>query len=213
MRNLITVLFLIITGYSAQAQYDEKARVVLDAMSQKYRNISAYSADITNSMVNETEGINEKFEGKITIKGDQYKLEMSDQTVINNGNTVWTYLPDVNEVNIDTYDPSDDEISPSSIYDAYKDGYKYLYIGDESCTTGTCAVIDLVPNDKDAQFFKIRLFVDKKSYSLNNWTMFEKTGNKYKYDITNFNPDISIKDSYFTFDKSTHPGVEIIDLR
>lgn len=202
-----------LVGNVAFAQYDQKALDVLDAMSAKYKKIPAYSASITSALINEVDGINEEFKGEITVMGDMYKLALDEQVVINNGNTVWTYLPDVNEVNIDTYDPSEDEISPSKIYTAYKEGYKYLYTGDESCNGGSCAVIDLVPNDKDAQFFKIKLYINKKDYSLKSWTMFDKTGNKYKYTINDFNSNINVKESFFTFDATKYPGVEVIDLR
>lgn len=200
-------------GLVTFAQTDPQAKEILDAMSAKYKKIPAYSADITSSMINDVDGINEEFGGKITVKGDMYKLEMDDQVVINNGTTVWTYLPDVNEVNIDTYNPDEDEISPSKIYDAYKKGYKYIYIGDEAVNGEDASVIDLVPNNKDAQFFKIKLFIAKKDNSLLTWTMFDKSGNKYKYTIKNFKSNINPKDSDFTFDATKYPGVEIIDLR
>lgn len=209
-------LFLMVTwlaGVSAFAQYDPQARKVLDNMSENIRSIGAYSASISNSLVNEAEGINDEFKGKITVKGDMYKLELEEQVVINNGTTVWTYLPDVNEVNIDNYDPDEDEITPSKIYDAYKDGYKYIYMGDETKEGEMTHVIDLVPNDLDAQFFKIKLFISKKDLLLKGWMMFEKSGNQYIYAIRDFDSKVSVKDSAFEFDAANYPGVEIIDLR
>ena len=209
-------LFLMVTwlaGAAAYAQYDPQAREVLDNMSENIRSIGAYSASISNSLVNEAEGINDEFKGKITVKGDMYKLELDEQVVINNGTTVWTYLPDVNEVNIDNYDPDEDEITPSKIYDAYKDGYKYIYMGDETKEGEMTHVIDLVPNDLDAQFFKIKLYISKKDLLLKGWTMFEKSGNQYIYAIRDFDSKIAVKDSAFEFDSANYPGVEIIDLR
>ena len=200
-------------GASAMAQYDPNALKVLDAMSAKYKTIPSYSADITSSLINETDGINENFSGKITVLGEMYKLELDEQIVINNGTTVWTYLPDVNEVNIDNYAPDEDEISPSKIYDAYKKGYKYVLIGEENADGTLCSVVDLIPNQKDAQFFKIKLFIAKNDNSLKSWTMFDKSGNKYQYSIKNFKSKISVTDKDFTFDESKYPGVEVIDLR
>ncbi len=202
-----------VVGISAQAQYDPNALKVLEAMSSKYKKIPAYSANITSSLINETDGINENFSGKIAVKGEMYRLEMEEQVVINNGTTVWTYLPDVNEVNIDTYSPEEGEISPSKIYDAYKDGYKYVLIGEENNGGTMCSVIDLIPNDKDAQFFKIKLFIAKNDNSLKSWTMFDKSGNKYNYTIKNFKVTANVSDADFGFDPSKFPGVEIIDLR
>lgn len=213
MKNLLTILVIVLIGTTASAQYDQKAKNVLDAMSSKYQKIPAYKSDFTYELINEVDGINEKFEGEITVKGEMYRLALDEQLVINNGNTVWNYLPDVNEVNIESYDPEEAEMSPSKIYTAYKKGYKYIYLGDESCAGGTCAVVDLVAEDKDAQIFKIKLFINKSDNSLEKWTMFDKTGNKFIYTIDNFNPNVNVKDTYFTFDASKYPGVEVIDLR
>ncbi|HNP18208.1 MAG TPA: outer membrane lipoprotein carrier protein LolA [Fulvivirga sp.] len=213
MKKILTLLILCVGGTATIAQYDQNALKVLDAMSEKYRKIPAYSADITSSLINETEGINENFNGKISVKGEMYKLELDEQVVINNGKTVWTYLPDVNEVNIDNYTPDADEMTPSKIYEAYKKGYKYILIGEEAHMGTTCSVVDLIPDNKDAQFFKIKLFIAKNDNSLKSWTMFDKSGNKYKYTIENFVKNANAKDSDFSFDASKYPGVDIIDLR
>ena len=110
MKKRIILLVLVLVGLKGFGQYDPQARTILDNMSDKIRSIESYSADISNALVNEADGINDKFEGKITVKEDMYRLELEEQVVINNGTTVWTYLPDVNEVNIDNYDPDADEI-------------------------------------------------------------------------------------------------------
>ncbi|UII29042.1 outer membrane lipoprotein carrier protein LolA [Fulvivirga maritima] len=214
MKKFSFTLMFVLIGIIAFAQKDPEAKQILDAMSTKMKQIPAYSADITSAMVNEVDNINEEFGGKITVKGDMYKLEMDDQVVINNGTTVWTYLPDVNEVNIDNYSPTEDEISPSKIYEAYKSGYKYMLVNPAASMNGeTVAEVDLVPNDKDAQFFKIKLFISQKTKNLKGWTMFDKSGNQYEYTIKNFKTNISPKDSFFAFDTAKYPGVEVIDLR
>ncbi|MEX2335987.1 MAG: outer membrane lipoprotein carrier protein LolA [Fulvivirga sp.] len=213
MKKITFLMMFCFVGYISIAQNDPKAKEILDAMSAKYKKIPAYSADITSSLINEVDGINEKFGGKITVKDEMYKLEMEDQVVINNGTTVWTFLPDVNEVNIDTYNPDENEISPSKIYDAYKNGYKYIYVGDDVENKAPVHVVDLVPNDKEAQFFKIRLFIAKKDSSLKSWTMFDKSGNKYKYTISNFKGNLDLGDAMFSFDTTKFPDVEVIDLR
>ncbi len=213
MKKMLIVTLLSLFATSVWSQYDQNALAILDAMSAKYKKIPSYSANITSSLINETEGLNEKFSGKISVKGEKYKLELDEQVVINNGTTVWTYLPDVNEVNIDDYDPEDDEISPSKIYDAYKSGYKYILLGEQNVNGRLSSEIDLVPNDKDAQFFKIKLFITQKDNSLTSWTMFDKSGNKYEYSIKEFKTIDNPKDSDYTFDASKYPGVEVIDLR
>jgi outer membrane lipoprotein-sorting protein len=76
-----------------------------------------------------------------------------------------------------------------------------------------CEEIDLVPEKKDAQFFKIKMYITKKDKSIQSWTMFDKSGNRYKYTLTKFNPNATVADAFFTFDSKKYPGVEVIDLR
>lgn len=213
MKKLFLTLISAFAVQFAIGQYDPQALAVLDAMSKKYKAFTSFEANIISSMTNETEGIKEEFKGKITVKGEKFRLVMEDQEIINNGTTVWTYLPAAKEVNIDNYDANSEDINPSKIYEIYKKGYKYLHLGEK--TEGGVAVeeIDLVPEKKDAQFFKIKMIIGKKDKSIQSWTMFDKSGNKYKYTISKFSPNVAVTDALFTFDAKKYPGVEVIDLR
>ncbi|QOI97359.1 MAG: outer membrane lipoprotein carrier protein LolA [Flammeovirgaceae bacterium] len=213
MKKAFSFLVLLLFANLGFSQYDPKALEILEAMSKKYKSYTSFEANISHSLTNETEGIKEEFKGKITVKGEKFRLVMDDQEIINNGTTVWTYLPAAKEVNIDNYDPSSDEINPSKIYEVYKKGFKYLYLEDVTEGGVLCEVVDLVPERKDAQYFKIRMNISKKDRSIQSWTMFDKGGNKYKYAITKFTPNVAVADNFFTFDPKKYPGVEIIDLR
>lgn len=192
---------------------DPKALETLDAMSKKYKSIAAFEANVSCTLTNEVEKVNEEFKGKISVKGDKYRLVLPEQEVINNGTTMWTILPEAKEVNIDNYDPGSDDINPSKIYDIYKKGYKYIYLQDRTEGGVVCEEIDLVPDKKDAQFFKIRMLISKKDKSIQSWTMFDKSGNRFKYTLTKFNPNAVIADSFFNFDSKKYAGYEVVDLR
>jgi outer membrane lipoprotein-sorting protein len=213
MKSLSSFLVLLLLSVSSFAQYDPKALQILEAMSDKYKAISAFEANIAYTLINEVENISEEFKGQITVKGDKFRLSLPEQEVINNGSTIWTYLPAAKEVNIDNYDPGSEDVNPSKIYDIYKKGFKYLYLQDRSEDGVLCEEIDLVPEKKEAQFFKIKMLISKKDKSIRSWTMFDKGGNKYKYTIAKFNPNVKVEDSFFTFDPKKYPGVEVIDLR
>ena len=141
-----------------------------------------------------------------------FGLSLDDQEIINNGTTVWTYLPSAKEVNIDNYDPDSDDINPIKMFDIYKKGFKYLYLADKTEAGVVLEEIDLVPEKKDAQYFKIKMMIVKKDKSIQSWTMFDKSGNRYKYTITKFTPNVKVDDAFFTFDPKKYPGVEVIDL-
>jgi outer membrane lipoprotein-sorting protein len=213
MKKSVLILLIAFIATRSFAQYDPKALEILEAMGKKYRAIPSFEANLTTNLTNETDGVKEEFKGKITVKGDKFKLSLEDQEIINNGTTVWTYLPSAKEVNIDNFDAQSDDINPVKIFDIYKKGFKYLYLGEKTEGGVVHEEIDLVPEKKNAQYFKIKMMIVKKDKSIQSWTMFDKSGNRYKYVITKFTPNVKLDDSFFSFDPKKYPGVEVIDLR
>jgi len=214
MRRFISFC-LILAGFCtvAVAQQDPKAREILDAMSAKYKKVPTFRAKLSYTLENPQEDLEETFEGDILVMGDMYRLNIGGQEIINNGKTVWTYLEDVNEVNIDNHSADEDAMSPSKIYTIYRDGFKYMIVETKKSRGRVLDVIDLVPDDKDLQYFKIRLMVDQADKSLASYRVFDKNGNRYYWEVSEFIPDESLKASSFQFDPSKYSGVEVIDLR
>lgn len=193
------------------AQQDQAARDILDVMSNKYRKIPAFSADFTYALENQQESLNEQFEGKITVKGVKYRLDLEGQEIINDGKSIWTYLAEVNEVTINNYNPEESEINLNNIFDLYKTGYKYLLVSE--LNTPSTNVVDLVPEDKNLNYFKIRMEIDKSTNSLKSFKIFDKSGNRYTYIIKQFQEHANLDDKLFVFDMNAHKGVEVIDFR
>jgi len=213
--NIMTKRFLIglavmFIGTTVSAQ---TAKTVLDAMSSKYKAIASFTSNIDYTMVNKADGINDTFKGSIAVKGDMYSLKMGGQEVINNGKTVWTYLPDDNEVNIDNHSAEAGDITPSSIYSIYKEGFTYVLLTPVTIGGKKYDVVDLIATNKEAQFYKIRLEIAKNDNTLGKFTMYDNEGSEFSYAITNFDSDVNLKDADFSFDESLHKDVEVIDLR
>src|SRR5713226_1792973 len=119
MKKSIFIFVGIIVANAAFAQYDPKALEILEAMSKRYKSITSFEANLTSSLINESAGVKDEFKGKVTVKGDKYRLELEEQQVYNNGSTVWTYMPGNKEVNVDNFDPKSEDLNPSKIFDMY----------------------------------------------------------------------------------------------
>ena len=145
------------------------------------------------------------------MKGDKYKLDLGGQQITNDGETVWTYLEDVNEVNVSDYYPEDEEITLSNIFTIYENGYKYVYV--EEKDNGQVHVIDLEPEASGKDVYKIRMEIANRNNDLKSFTLYERSGVKYLYAIDQFNGDTNVTDSFFVWDEKNYPGVEVIDFR
>lgn len=208
MKKIIFSAFAFFVLIIANAQYDQEALAVLDAMSAKYKKVEAFKAAFSQRLTNENAGIDETISGQIIVKGDMYVLDVAGQRIFNNGTDIYTYNPEISEVTISTYDPEESEITLSNVYDLYKKGFKYILASTES---NGDRIIELDPEKRDKSYFKIRMVINAKD-ELQSFTVFEKTGNRYLYTITSFQP-VSLPDSHFTFDTSKYPNVEVIDFR
>lgn len=208
------VFFFLVLLAAAMAQYDKVAEEMLLKVENKYKSLKSFKATFTYTgemaATEETESLN----GSITVKGSsKVVLDLSDQVIYIDGQTQWTHLVEENEVDIMEYDPDEEEFSPNKMYDLYKRGFKYIFVEEIKENGKSYNVIDLVPEDRNKSYFKIKLFINKADDSIAAWRIYEKNGNKYEYRINNFQPNIGVDDSYFRFDPSKHKGIEIVDLR
>lgn len=211
-------LLIVLLGFFGviNAQEDQKAKGILDKMSDKYQNIPSYRTNFVYRLRNKNEDIDEKFSGEIIVKGEKYVLLMGDQEVFNDGETIWTFLEDANEVNVDYYMPNEGDLSPNNIYAAYKKGYRYRWIEIKKVGSRTLDVVELQPEnpkDPDKIFFRIILNIDQSDNTIHSWEMYDRAGNVFSYTISGFNPQFAADDSFFQFDESKYPDVEVVDLR
>jgi len=71
--------------------------------------------------------------------------------------------------------------------------------------------IELTPIDKTKAFHKVLLYVSNST--IFSTKVFEKTGNRYIYNVNDMKTGVSITDQSFVFDAKKYPGVEVVDLR
>ncbi len=197
----------------AAAQQDAKAGKILDQMSAKYQALKAFQATFTQTLENPGAKVKQNLNGDIVVSGQKFRLKISGQEVINDGKTTWTYLKNENEVNISDSDPDTQEMSPSQIYTMYKKGYKYAYIQQLQEGGEALDVIELSPENRQNDVFKVRLKIRKKDTSVKSWQMYKKNGNQYTFFIKKFQPNPTVDAGTFAFDKAKYKGVKVVDLR
>jgi len=208
MNKIITLVFVVFsTCLSAQ---DEVAKSVLDKLSATTKSYSNITVGFDFTFENTNLKIDERQSGNLIIEGENFLLEMDEQIIINDGETQWIYLTDMNEVQIIKHDPRDEMMNPKHLFTIYEKGYKYKYVGATAENRRRLHIIDLFPEESNA-FMKVTLAVDAAKNQLHKITMHDKNGGTYTYLITVFSSNTTVKS--FTFNPADYPGVEVIDLR
>jgi len=217
MMKKILLSLLVLTGvsYTIYAQTDEKAKVILAEVSKKYRSYTTVKTDFTFTLDNKQSKVKETQQGTLYVKAsaNKYKVTMTDQDMISDGKSQWTYLKKDKEVQVSNVDNSSESLNPAQIFTIYEKGFKYLYTGETKAGAKTYQMIDLSPTDTNKSFFKIRLSIDKVAKRIASVLIFDKNGNRYTYTIKTFVPNVKVPETTFTFDAKKYPGVEVVDLR
>ena len=131
MKKIWIMAVLLLTVGIANAQNDARAKQILDEVSAKTKTFKSMSADFVFSMVNKEMDINEQNAGTIKVKGQKYKVVLPDAGVeiYSDGNTIWNYMHDGNQVTITSVEDSESELmDPSSIFSIYERGFKSKFI-------------------------------------------------------------------------------------
>jgi outer membrane lipoprotein-sorting protein len=208
MTKLFTTL-LIAFSTTLFAQ-DQVAKDVLDRLSATTKSYKNMTVGFDFIFENKNQNINEKQKGILVLQEEMFRLEMDEQIIINDGESQWIYLADMNEVQIMEHDPEEQMMSPNILFTIYEEGYKYIYVGAEAEKGKRLQIIDLFPEESGA-FMKVTLAVDAAKNQLHKITMHDKNGGTYAYLVTSFKSNTAI--APFIFKTVDYPGVEAIDLR
>lgn len=157
--------------------------------------------------------IKEKRKGKLYLRGKQYRIDMGEQLMVCDGRSSWTYLKELNEVNISRYEPTPDQITPDNLFTMYEKGFD-SFLESESVPGKTgVSLIDLIPQNKTVSYFKVRLYVDRKNNLIQKAIVFDKSGVQYTYQISDFKVNPKLTDDLFVFNVKAYPNVEVVDMR
>ncbi len=202
-------MILTLVGFSQTK--DQKASALLEEVSNKTKAYKSIKVDFSYTMVNAKARINEEKTGTLWLSGDKYRMTAAGQTVICDGKTIWTYLKESNEVQVNSLDNKDDALTPSKLLTSYNSNYKSKIIKDKNADPAIESV-ELIPNTSK-NFNKAILGIDKAKKQIKSFILFDKSGNTFTYKIKTFVTDSPVTNADFTFDAAKFPGVEVIDMR
>lgn len=215
MKKLFVICILLLTSTGiARAQDNTKAKTILDNIVTLTKSYPSIEITFTYTLENKTKKIKETKTGKAFMKGEKYFLDFAGQHIISDGKTVWTFIKDNNEVQINTNDPNDDQsLNPAKLLTGYNKSFSPKFIKEETRGAVIFQIIDMTPI-KPRSYIKIRLEIDKVKKQIINTIVYDKNGSTtYTYAVNTYITNKTIPDTKFTFKVADHPGVEVIDLR
>jgi len=205
--TLSILLFIISLNISAQ-----NAEQILEDLSTKTNAFENIKAAFSYKMINEEAGIDEVTNGSLLVSGEKYRLSIAGQEIISNGQTLWTYIPDSEEVQINEVS-EESGFSPSKLLSSYNEDYQAKMQKDITKEGILCYQLKLKPKKEDSNFDYVILNIDKEQLQLMAFIIYDFDGNIFSYEINQFITNSDISEDSFNFDASQYPNVEVIDMR
>ncbi|MGB0425080.1 MAG: LolA family protein, partial [Flavobacteriales bacterium] len=203
------ILSLTASLFFACTMLAQDAEEVLGELSQKAKSYTSIKASYTSRLIDNISGVDIPSKGTVTTKGEKYRLDTGDYLIISDGETMWTYQKEHNEVSIDYLeDMGDDGIDPSKFFTLWEKDFTSTMKGEINIDGIDCYEIYLYPTEpEEKSFHTIKMFVDKKKMEVYKLDVKGRDGTDVTYKVKTFETDGSVGDSIFKFSESEFPGV------
>ncbi|MDI1255573.1 MAG: outer membrane lipoprotein carrier protein LolA [Flavobacterium sp.] len=208
-RKLIHIAVLLFIGFAAHAQ-DKKAKELLDEVTAKVKSYDNIVIDFKYSLNNAKENINQESKGNVTLKGNQYVLNLMGITKIFDGKKVYTVNPEDEEITISKFDEKDaNAITPSKMLTFFNNGYKFSWDILQNIKGRKIQYIKLIPTNAKDQRKEILLGIDVSTKNI--YTLIEsgKNGTKTTLVVNSFKTNQPLSKNQFTFVESKYPNYYI----
>ncbi len=205
---LCSFLLLVIFSFSQ----NKKADTIIEEITKKTQSYKSVEFEFTFTY--EDPGSNENIteKGKLIISGDKYILEIEGQKVICDGKTMWTYIEDAWEVQINSIEEDDESITPSKLLTTYNENYKARMVKEYDEDDVNYQQIELKP-EEGKKWVKLDVIINADKSEISQIIIHDRNGGKIIYKIDKLTPDIEISDADFTFKPEDYPDVEVVDMR
>lgn len=209
---VVSIFSILLTISSLKAQ---NVQSLLSEVSNKVKNYENIQIDFKYSLENTRENVKQDTKANITLKGDNYVLNMLGVTRMFDGKTIYTIVPEDEEVTISDYSKEEDKsISVSDMLTFYENGYNYKMDIQQNIRGRKIQFIKLSPIDSKAEIKNILLGIDMQTKHIYKLIQIDSSGTSYTITVNSFKTNQSISQNLFIFDeeKYTNQGYYINKL-
>lgn len=217
--SLLVLFSLTVTvqaqDFTSAQDNDPAATAVLDKIKKRFDAFKTVSADFALEI--EIPGTDKEVQkGKLWQQGEKYRAQLSDRSIISDGNTVWVYLGNNQEVQINCANEfaAEGMLSPKDLLSIYeKEDYVYYLSNEFREGNKTVQQIEFKPTDRDSEYSKLRLTLDKNTLDVLRMKIFAKDGSRFTLSTENWSANKPIEASVFRWQKSECSDCYVEDLR
>jgi outer membrane lipoprotein carrier protein len=212
LRRVVTVIVLMSVSGWPLAVGGETAQAVLEKVKKKYDSINDAELRFSQKTTFELSRIEQNVSGTLFLKKkNKYRVETDDQTIVTNGETVWSYTASTKQVLIDHFKMDDNAMSPEKVLAGAPTEFTSTMLGKEKLGKAEVVVLRLVPTNEQSLVKTMKLWVDNNTWLIKKVEIADVNGKETEYVVTEVKTNTGLQDSCFTYQMPE--GTEVVDLR
>ncbi|MFA6469270.1 MAG: outer membrane lipoprotein carrier protein LolA [Bacteroidota bacterium] len=207
MRLFLAIVFLFIPASGQQLAPGE----ILARINNRYAQMNDVSASFSHSVQLRFKKNARQQAGSIKIKkGNKYRLETEQQTIVTDGVTVWMYTPATKQVLVDRFRANRQPYSP----DKFLRGLPKDFIPISADTAGNLVMLSIRPSDKNtsmANIVSMNVWASDDNWTVEKIEVKEKNGTITTIQLTNllFNTGLGEENFHFEITGDMH----VVDMK
>ena len=197
---------------TASADENENAREVLEKVGKKYDTLVDAQVKFAQKVKFEVANVQQTASGILILKkGNKYRVDLEDQTIVTDGQTVWKYSASQKQVLIDHFKMDERSLSPERILTGAPEDYTPALLEKENLGRTETIVLKLVAKRDDAFVHSLKIWVDDATWLIKKVDFVDASGKETEYTVSDIKTNLGLADSRFTY--QIPEGVEVVDLR
>jgi len=212
MKKFLTIVLI---TFSITAFAQNKAKTLLNEVSEKVKSYENISLDFKYVLENLSENIKQETKGDVIMEGDKYRLNILGITRLYDGKSMYSISTEDEEVTITSnIDDENNSITPSKMLSFYQNEEAYIYILDieQNIKGRKIQYVKLTPIDSNSEIKNLLLGIDSQTKHIYNLIQLGKNGTKTTLTVNSFKTNEPLSKSLFTFDANKYKDYYINKL-
>lgn len=207
------IIYLCLVNF-AVAQDDPALKHEIDQLVEKYNTAPHLQLEFELKVVY-PEQKPTLYNGSYYQQDNTFRVVFDEYEIYSDHKSQWTVFKENQEVQITSVEEEGAELSTPSGVLKYLDENEFRYFDKASLNPGSSRlrIIELIPEDKSSEYFKIRITKEKDSNLLKYIEVFARDGSRFQLTVKNSSFSANLVENSVEWNAENFKGFYIEDLR
>jgi outer membrane lipoprotein carrier protein len=214
--SIVAILILLVPTFVTKV-FGASGQTILAEIQKRYQSTNDIEASFLQEYVGKVMKQNLKREGKVYFKRKgmmRWDYRIPDQKFISDGNTLWFYQAEENQVFVSDVSKVIKERTPLAFLSGEGDlsrDFNPLNFNESIPQREENFIFELAPKEPDAAISKLTLTIEKKTYHIVQVDVFDALGNVTRTRFIDIKMNVGLSNSFFHF--TIPSGTEVIKMQ